>query len=161
MIIREQARQAEPRSLATGEQVNQLTGPLPHHYPEIQGHGDFIVEMIPEDKPAPRVRPVSASFAQSAHPDIVVEKVAETHQPERFEDEPRAKQALGSSARGESHGRAKLSAGEVQQIRLLAEGGEWTVSALARAFDISRAAIRKVIKGVTWNDDMWIDTRYV
>lgn len=158
MIIAKQARQApvRPESTPKGERINQLTGKLPHHYPEIQAFGDFTVELLPEPEHEPRFHPVPAPFAQSPNPEVLVEEVAETNQPER----PEARTKVKNTARGESHGRAKLSAGEVQQIRLLAEGDEWSISAMARSFGVSRAAIRKIIRRDTWRDDMWVATRY-
>lgn len=156
-VIPIRARQASPRpeSIPRGHMENQLTGRPPLHVPQIQGYPGFEVTEIPEDGPRPRPRPVPAPFAQGPEPYMLVEEVMEIDAgvgDESRGTEPRATKR----ARGERHGRAKLSAAEVRQIRLLAEGGGWTVTAMARAFNVSRAAVRKVIKKTTWNDDMWL-----
>jgi hypothetical protein len=52
-------------------------------------------------------------------------------------------------ARGEAHHQAKLTAGEVIEIRARAAYGE-SQRALAREFRVDRAAIRNVIQRKTW-----------
>jgi DNA invertase Pin-like site-specific DNA recombinase len=49
-------------------------------------------------------------------------------------------------ARGEKHGRAKLTAGQVREIR--SAGG--TVYGLAKRFGISRRQIRRILDGDQW-----------
>lgn len=144
---------------------NQLTGPLPHYFPAVQSYGEFRAIEIPDPPRNPCPRPVSAPFAQSAHPEITVELIEE--------DDPRAMSLpdvrlsgleeayfhsdvgikTGSSrraARGEDHGRAKLTEDKVATIRALA--GETSVSELARMFGVSRTAVRKIIRGRTWTE---------
>jgi hypothetical protein len=165
MIIRRTARQAPPRpeSVPKGRMENQLTGPLPHHFPAVQGHGGFRAIEIPDPPRKPCPRPVSAPFAQSAHPEITVELIAEDdprgamslpdvrlsglEESYFHEDAPRESKRR-HSARGEDHGRAKLTEDKVATIRALA--GETSVSELARMFGVSRTAVRKIIRGGTW-----------
>jgi len=52
-------------------------------------------------------------------------------------------------ARGESHGSSKLTWGEVEQIRILAESGV-TLQHLSERFNVSYGAIWKIVNHVTW-----------
>jgi hypothetical protein len=167
VIIRCNARQAPPRpeSVPKGPVENQLTGPLPHSFPAVQSYGEFSAIEIPDPARKPCPRPVSAPFAQSAHPEITVELIAE--------DDPRAmsrpdvrlsgpedsffhsdaeaktgKRRSRRAARGEDHGRAKLTEDKVATIRALS--AETSVSELARIFEVSRTAVRKILRGDTW-----------
>jgi hypothetical protein len=58
---------------------------------------------------------------------------------------------------GEANGRARLTEEEALTIRQRCRpngtgqrGGEWTVSAAARRYRVSRTTIRGVLKGATW-----------
>ncbi len=57
-------------------------------------------------------------------------------------------------ARGEGIAHARLSAASVREIRRLhaggLSGGGWTGEALARRYGVSRATIRRVVRGETW-----------
>ena len=52
--------------------------------------------------------------------------------------------------RGESHKLAKLTDGEVREIRLKYNGDRGDITRLARAFGVSRTAIERVVKGMGW-----------
>jgi len=155
-FIQLQSRQPEPRpeSQPKGEKVNWLTGSPPPHVSPVQKYGEFIVETIPEPIRKPSPQPSYAPFAQGPGPSMA-EEIRDDD--DDYEEHP--KPALRGPARGEKHGRSKLSKGEIQQIRLLAESNEWTISALARAYGCSRANIRRIIRGETWRDEMWCETR--
>jgi hypothetical protein len=60
--------------------------------------------------------------------------------------------AKGRHARGESHGRSKLSWSQVQEIRSQYQRGshEFGSYALARHYGISRREIRDVVRGQSW-----------
>lgn len=53
-----------------------------------------------------------------------------------------------SAHKGESHGRAKLTNGQVKEIRR--RSGADTVSTLAKEFDVSSATISRIIKRKAW-----------
>ncbi len=168
MIIRCNARQSQPRpeSVPKGRMENQLTGPLPHYFPAVQGHGEFRAIEIPDPPRKPCPRPVSAPFAQSAHPEITVELIEDddpraTSRPEVRLSGPEeayfhsdgiktGKRRSRRAARGEDHGRAKLTEAKVMTMRALA--ASTSVSQLARMFGVSRTAVRKILKGDTWTE---------
>ena len=52
--------------------------------------------------------------------------------------------------RGESHKLAKLTDGEVREIRLRYNGARGDITRLAKAFGVSRNAIERVVKGTGW-----------
>jgi hypothetical protein len=56
---------------------------------------------------------------------------------------------LGPVRRGESHGRAKLTAEQVLDIRRRHQAGE-TFSAMAREFGVNKSSIRKAVIGKAW-----------
>jgi hypothetical protein len=161
-----QARQAPPRNLATGRMENQLTGAPVRHTPAVQGSGNCQVVEIPDEPYIPTPQPVFAPYyPQGPTSSLLVELVEEDSpgisQPHEsvaeseFHEAPR-KAGKRRSARGEEHGRAKLSEKNAAQIRSLA--GDVSITKLARLFGVSRAAIRKVIRYETWHDDSWSGT---
>ena len=56
--------------------------------------------------------------------------------------------AGSNPARGEKHGRAKLTAEQVHAIRQ--DGG--TIYGIARRYGISRRQVRRILDGVHWVD---------
>lgn len=57
----------------------------------------------------------------------------------------------GLYCRGEDHGRSKLSAGDVNNIRHLLDCGE-PCSAIARKFGVTRSAVSKIKHGKNWQE---------
>ena len=58
----------------------------------------------------------------------------------------------GRSARGERHGRAKLTADDAAAIRRRRAECTESLASLAREFGVHPRAIAKVLSGETWND---------
>ena len=53
-------------------------------------------------------------------------------------------------ARGDGIAHARLSPASVREIRRLHAGGGWTGEVLAQRYGVSRATIRRVVRGETW-----------
>jgi hypothetical protein len=56
----------------------------------------------------------------------------------------------GDRARGERHGSAKLTAAEVQAIRLAYQSGDVKPTELGRRYGMSRNMIWRIVKGKSW-----------
>jgi hypothetical protein len=56
----------------------------------------------------------------------------------------------GRSAKGESHGRAKLTEKDVQSIRTKFATGNYTKRALANEYSISADNVRAIVTRQTW-----------
>jgi len=65
-------------------------------------------------------------------------------------DNTRDKVSKGRQARGEGNGRARLTAGDVRDIRASATGQRGEVVALAKRYRVSHATIGDILTGVTW-----------
>jgi hypothetical protein len=55
----------------------------------------------------------------------------------------------GRHPRGEAHGRAKLTAAQVQEVRMAHAGGEG-IRSIARRFPVSRRSIARIVHGEGW-----------
>jgi hypothetical protein len=58
--------------------------------------------------------------------------------------------AKGRMLQGEKNGEAKLTGGDIPQIRTLHATGKWTHCKLAAKFGVSQTAIRHILRGNTW-----------
>lgn len=72
MIIPIKARQAPPRSVPDGPQLNQLTGGKSLHSPKFQGSGYYTVEMLDEPEPQLPPQPVNAWTHGDNGPDVTL-----------------------------------------------------------------------------------------
>lgn len=73
---------------------------------------------------------------------INIDHLIEGTHTQNVEDRVRRKR----SAVGESHGRSKLTAENVRQIRLAKD----SLSSVAKKYGVSRKAIQKIKSGITW-----------
>lgn len=62
------------------------------------------------------------------------------------------KQRHGTTARGERHGRAKLTASEVTRIKLAVAGGS-TQRAVGKEFSIGKTTVAHIVRGDTWRNE--------
>lgn len=60
-------------------------------------------------------------------------------------------------SRGEANGRAKLTAGQVDEIRGRARGGGESRAALARIFGVSWPTIDRIVRGTRWREEVAAD----
>lgn len=60
-------------------------------------------------------------------------------------------QSVGGPVRGEDHPSSKLGEEDVIEIVEAVESGEYTKSAIARAFKISTTQVRQIMKGNSWS----------
>jgi DNA-binding transcriptional regulator LsrR (DeoR family) len=58
--------------------------------------------------------------------------------------------ADGTSCRGEQHGNAKLTEADVHEIRRLHSEDGLGHRRIARRFDVSRAAVHRILTGRAW-----------
>lgn len=63
-----------------------------------------------------------------------------------------AHRGTNNPSKGEAHGSAKLTEGEVRTIRIAYENGGITQRALAAQFSVSQRTINKIVRKIGWTD---------